>query len=201
MSLPRHEGPNHGADMSGVDMGGDNTTGTGSSKSTSSMSGMSMTFFLSSRTPLLSTQWTPATDGQYAGTCIFLLSLAVLLRVLLALRPILETRLWRRTAAAASEAVAQSEVDDEKVRLLAGQPRQSLAIVKRDVQRKWSGWRVSVATARATYELFVAGIGYLLMLAVMTMNLGYFLSVLSGVWLGTFVLGGLSFDDTGSIHC
>jgi hypothetical protein len=39
------------------------------------------------------------------------------------------------------------------------------------------------------------------MLAVMTMNLGYFLSVLSGIWLGTFALGGLSFDDTSSIHC
>ncbi|KAG9251871.1 Ctr copper transporter [Emericellopsis atlantica] len=194
MSFRRHD--DH--DMGGMDMGSD--TGGMGSNSTSTMSGMSMTFFLSSRTPLFSTQWTPTTDGQYAGICIFLIVLAVLLRVLLALRRILETQLWRRTAAATSEALAKSDVDDEKIRLLAGQPRQSLAIVKRDVQRKWSGWRVSVATARATYELCIAGIGYLLMLAVMTMNLGYFLSVLSGIWLGTFVLGGLSLDHTGSIH-
>jgi copper transporter 1 len=39
------------------------------------------------------------------------------------------------------------------------------------------------------------------MLAVMTFNVGYFLSVLGGIWLGTFALGGLSFDDNGSIHC
>ena len=33
------------------------------------------------------------------------------------------------------------------------------------------------------------------MLAVMTMNLGYFLSVLGGIWLGTFVLGHLAGDS------
>lgn len=38
------------------------------------------------------------------------------------------------------------------------------------------------------------------MLAVMTMNVGYFLSVLGGIWLGTFVLGNLSYDDRYS-HC
>jgi copper transporter 1 len=30
------------------------------------------------------------------------------------------------------------------------------------------------------------------MLAVMTMNVGYFMSVLGGVFLGSFVLGGLT---------
>lgn len=38
------------------------------------------------------------------------------------------------------------------------------------------------------------------MLAVMTFNVGYFLSVLGGIWLGTFVLGRLSYDDRDS-HC
>ena len=38
------------------------------------------------------------------------------------------------------------------------------------------------------------------MLAVMTFNVGYFLSVLGGIWLGTFGLGSLAFDDN-SIHC
>lgn len=38
------------------------------------------------------------------------------------------------------------------------------------------------------------------MIAVMTMNVGYFLSVLAGIWLGTFVLGSLSYDERGA-HC
>lgn len=38
------------------------------------------------------------------------------------------------------------------------------------------------------------------MLAVMTMNVGYFLSVLGGVWLGTFLLGDLASDNQPS-HC
>lgn len=38
------------------------------------------------------------------------------------------------------------------------------------------------------------------MLAVMTMNLGYFLSVLGGIWLGTFFIGGLA-SNSPTIHC
>lgn len=35
------------------------------------------------------------------------------------------------------------------------------------------------------------------MLAVMTMNVGYFLSVLAGVWLGTFIMGSVASDSAG----
>lgn len=38
------------------------------------------------------------------------------------------------------------------------------------------------------------------MVAVMTMNVGYFMSVLAGTWLGTFVMGDLAYDDRWS-HC
>lgn len=47
---------------------------------------MSMTFFYSLMTPLFSTAWTPATTGQYAGTCIFLIVLAVVHRALVTFR-------------------------------------------------------------------------------------------------------------------
>jgi hypothetical protein len=39
------------------------------------------------------------------------------------------------------------------------------------------------------------------MIAVMTMNTGYFLSVLAGVFLGTFLLGGLAHDVEDSARC
>lgn len=38
------------------------------------------------------------------------------------------------------------------------------------------------------------------MLGVMTMNVGYFLSVLAGIWLGTFILGGAAADNQWA-HC
>lgn len=38
------------------------------------------------------------------------------------------------------------------------------------------------------------------MLAVMTMNVGYFMSVLAGVWLGTFILGSVAADSRW-MHC
>jgi len=38
-------------------------------------------------------------------------------------------------------------------------------------------------------DLVLATVGYLLMIAVMTMNVGYFLSVLAGVFVGSVVFG------------
>lgn len=68
----------------------DMATATSTSMSDSSdlmgMSMMSMTFFYSLMTPLFSDRWTPATTGQYAGTCIFLIILAVIHRALVAFR-------------------------------------------------------------------------------------------------------------------
>lgn len=140
-----------------MDMGGH-----GHGDMTMGMSDMAMTFFTSSSTPLYSNGWTPANEGQYAGTCIFLIVLGLILRVLLAFRPILEKRLWGKTAVAASSSLKELEESGGEGAVPAGQPRLALAAVAMDVRRKWSGWRVSTAASRATYELVIAGIGYLL---------------------------------------
>jgi len=50
-------------------------------------------------------------------------------------------------------------------------------------------WRITTDPLRAVLDTTIAGVGYLLMLAVMTMNVGYFLSVLGGTFLGSLVLG------------
>ncbi|OOQ87439.1 low affinity copper transporter [Penicillium brasilianum] len=173
------------------------TTSTSSSMDMSSsmmyMSDMAMTFFTSFKTPLYSTTWTPSSQGQYAGTCIFLIVLAVLLRMLIALRPILEGRVW-------TDSVQHSMLDhnlpsDVKTKRISGW---QLSI--QELGRRWSRWRVNPAAGRATYELVVAGIAYLLMLGVMTMNVGYFMSVLGGIWLGTFIMGGVA-SESSMLHC
>lgn len=59
------------------------------------------------------------------------------------------------------------------------------------VKSAWSAqpFRVATDAARAALEVLIGGIGYLLMLAVMTMNIGYFLSVLGGIFVGVFIVG------------
>jgi copper transporter 1 len=47
---------------------------------------MAMTFFTSTNSPLYSISWMPESKKSYAGTCIFLIVLAAILRGLLAIR-------------------------------------------------------------------------------------------------------------------
>lgn len=118
------------------------------------MSDMAMTFFTSFKTPLYADAWTPTSQGRYAGTCIFLIVLAIILRVLVAVRPIFEGRLWTDGAHHSVEAHVKP---DEPQRRVSG-VRQSF----QEIGRRWSRWRVNPAAGRATYELIVAGIAYLL---------------------------------------
>src|SRR5436190_971977 len=67
-------------DMTGHDMSG------ARNDTKMDMSMMSMTFFTSLTTPIYSSTWRPTSQGSYAGTCLFLIFLAALLRVLLALQ-------------------------------------------------------------------------------------------------------------------
>ncbi|KAK2038062.1 hypothetical protein LZ31DRAFT_534008 [Colletotrichum somersetense] len=168
--------------------------GMSSSGMSMSMADMTMTFFQAVRTPLYSDAWTPGNKGQYAGTCIFLIALGSILRLLLALKPVLEERLWRNSPTHVNNDSGSAR-DAES-----GEAGKAGVVVKTEVVQRWQGWRAGPAAARATYEVIVGGIGYLLMLAVMTMNVGYFLSVLAGIWLGTFLIGGLA-SNTPVIRC
>ncbi|OKL60879.1 hypothetical protein UA08_03734 [Talaromyces atroroseus] len=135
------------------------------------MSSMAMTFFTSARTPLYSTTWTPINDGQYAGTCIFLIVLAAILRFILALRPILEAHVWNDGVRNNSHFLHDhARIEQQQT---SGPVSNSFSNVKNDITSRWSEWRVNPAAGRATYELVIAGIAYLLMLAVMTMNHQY----------------------------
>lgn len=82
----------------------------------SSMSGhsMPMAFTNAHDTPLFSNQWTPNSAGTYAGTCIFLIVLAVISRMLAAYRHVLEAK-WhdrhvnRRYLTVSSEVIGDQE--------------------------------------------------------------------------------------------
>ena len=157
-------------DMSGMNMGG-------SSDSSTMSGGMSMTFMNSHNSPLFSKAWTPTTSGGYAGTCIFVVVLALLSRMILAYRHVLE-RKWhakavnRRYIIVAGESEADKERQmglagseksdeatltvrgmDERVRVVRTPGRAGMDIVP---------WRFSTDLPRACVYVVFAGVNYLL---------------------------------------
>lgn len=118
------------------------------------MSNMAMTFFTSSKTPLYSNSWTPSSTGEYAGACVFLIVLAVILRLLIALRPILEGRLWMDGA---HRDMGNPLIGEERQKTVSSTKK-----IVQETGRRWSMWRMSPAAGRATYEVVIGGIAYLL---------------------------------------
>ncbi|KAF6808005.1 copper transporter [Colletotrichum plurivorum] len=167
---------------------------------------MPVTFHTTMSTSLFSEAWTPRTSGQYAGTCIALVVFTIILRALIAFKPRLEATVWngRERGPEGSRLLDRGDSEAQKE----GQPVESDTVdqpsqEKTPHQRKGMGhWlrEGGSSVSKALYDVVIAFLGYLLMLAVMSLNVGYFLSVLLGVFLGTLGLGGIA-RDTAFDHC
>ncbi|KIX93712.1 uncharacterized protein Z520_10618 [Fonsecaea multimorphosa CBS 102226] len=168
-----------------------------SSMSMSSMSTMPMVFTTSHHTPLYGNGWTPSTSGGYAGTCIFLVFLAIGLRLVFAAKAVCEQR-WaaaaqrRRFVLVKGRPTEAGRIDqdpDAKTGALitVNGVEENVKVVQ--ARGVFPAFRLSVDVPRAILTTIIAAMAYLLMLAVMTMNVGYFLSVLLGVFLGELAVG------------
>ncbi|DAA74559.1 TPA_exp: putative Ctr copper transporter [Trichophyton benhamiae CBS 112371] len=165
-------------------------------------------------TPLYTLSWTPRTSGAYAGTCIFLIVLGVVARVLLTAKSIMDRRFLaaararryvivqgRRasisppgspTTPTEPESERSSEDADEKKtgRLISAHGvEENVRVVNATAGPPVMPWRFSVDLPRAAMVTLNAGVGYLLMLAVMTMNVGYFMCILVGIFVGDLAVG------------
>ncbi|EFQ26735.1 ctr copper transporter [Colletotrichum graminicola] len=200
--MARHGDEAHGAAtaadaMPGMDMGS-GSMNSSSSSSGGSMSMMMMSIFQNSiKTPLYTEAWTPNSVGTYAATCIFLIFLAVCMRGMVALKSIQEKR-WldkdfkRRYISVNGKMGMAGQISSEsmaKQMVLSENGVEENVTVVQKQHGIWRPWRFSVDPIRALIDTAIAGVGYLLMLAVMTMNVGYLLSVLAGVFLGSLALG------------
>ncbi|KAL7907219.1 Ctr copper transporter [Trichoderma velutinum] len=182
-------------DMGGMDMG-DSSSG---SNSTTMTMLMAMVFQTNIHTPLYANSWTPSQAGTYAGTCIFLIALTVIARLLVAFR-IRQERIWSDKDAQRRYVVVNGK-EPISERLSRDPDAKSMNMMLSEngveekvfvVQRKHSTvqpWRFSVDPVRAAMDTVIVGVGYLLMLAVMTMNVGYFMSILGGTFLGSLLVG------------
>lgn len=211
MIFPRHGAENHGAAattgaaaattgsaMADMDMSGGDGHGSGGG-----MMMMMSIFQNDPKTPLYATGWTPKNTAGYAATIIFLILLAVVFRCLLAAKAWQEAR-WLDAELKRRYVVVNGRLPMAEraasVDSLAKQPRAVLSSngVEEDVvvvKKHTTGprpWRLSVDPLRAVIDTVIAGTGYLLMLAVMTMNIGYFLAVLGGTFLGSLAVGRFS---------
>jgi solute carrier family 31 (copper transporter), member 1 len=117
--------------------------------------------------------WTPETPAAYFGTWMFIFFLGVISRALLAAKTIIEGYWFRKFA---STAVVVSTNDDGKVKVVSG-------------GRNVLVWRTSVDVPRSLMQFVISGVNYLLMIVVMTMNVGYFFAVLAGVFFGELFFG------------
>jgi copper transporter 1 len=143
-----HEGHDSMEEMSGMDMG----------SSTSSHTGMNMAFFTATNTPLYSMSWTPQNAGQYAGTCIFLIILAITLRAIFTAKSFLDAKalegaLKRRYVVVAGEktiSILTSNGVQEDVRIVSAPVKHT------------QPWRFSVDLPRALLMTIATAVGYLL---------------------------------------
>lgn len=135
------------------------------------MSGMPMTFFNSHTTPLFSNAWTPTTCSAYAGTCIFLIILASILRLLFAFKASLDCR-WqaqarqRRFVKVVGQDTEGDRIESDPaakngVLLTINGVEENVKVVQAQTKGR-QAFRLSVDVPRATLVTVMAGVGYLL---------------------------------------
>ena len=130
-----------------------------------------MVFTNSHTTPLFSESWTPTSPGAYAGTCIFLVVLASILRCLVAFKSIVEQR-WlaqarnRRYVLVKGKTTEAGKIDsdpDAKTgSLITAQGVEERVKVVRAAARGPVPFRLSVDLPRALITFVIAGVSYLL---------------------------------------
>ncbi|KAK6537782.1 hypothetical protein TWF694_010690 [Orbilia ellipsospora] len=133
---------------------------------------MAMVFQWVLETPIYSYSFTPKTSSQYFGALLFLVLLSIIYRAFVAFKSHKETQ-WAH---------------QEQLRkgILAGQFHDEKASADGSTReiRGPAPWNWRVDPARASLSVLNIALHYLLMFAVMSLNVGYFFAVLIGVFLG-----------------
>lgn len=120
--------------------------------------------------PLYSSMWMPISVGSYAGTCIFLIALAVIFRFLNAFKAVLEERwidaeLNRRYVVVIRKPNTKDRIgsnSNSKIALLTENGVEEDVVVVRKHIKGTIPWNITVDGPRAAIDTAIAGILYLL---------------------------------------
>jgi hypothetical protein len=134
------------------------------------MGGMAMTmvFQTNMATPLYTRAWTPNSAGTYAGTCIFLVALAIMARVLLAMKARMEARwLDREThriygSSSGDSPLVGRDAEARKTMSISDSGVEETVVVLDRKRTAVQPWRLTVDPVRAVMDVIIAGVGYLL---------------------------------------
>lgn len=132
---------------------------------------MASAFVIAQNTPLFSSGWAPNSAGAYAGTCIFLVLLASILRGLAALKAVLEQR-WlakarcRRYVVVKGKGTEAGKIDSDPAAktgalITTNGVEENVKIIRADT-RGAVPFRLSVDVPRAGLTTVIAGVAYLL---------------------------------------
>jgi hypothetical protein len=138
---------------------------------------MAMAFTNVHNTTLFSNQWAPSTIRAYAGTCIFLIVLALISRMLASYRYILESK-WhdshvnRRYITVSSEPIGDQEKaagpeaasGDNNATLTIKGLREQVRVIRSPMQQgvHVAPWKFDTDLPRACISTVQHGVGYLL---------------------------------------
>ncbi|KAJ6112306.1 hypothetical protein N7523_008367 [Penicillium sp. IBT 18751x] len=134
--------------------------------------------------------WATTSSSSYAGTCIFLVILGVILLSLVSSRSMLEKR-WSRRELNRRHVLFlnkdSSGLMDKSETLLTPNGLEKDIIIIEQPTRARRSWKTIML--KATMTTLILAILYIQMIFIMTENIGYILSILGGVFLGTLVMG------------
>lgn len=131
----------------------------------------SMFFTTAHDTPLWSSAWTPSSSSSYAGTCIFLIILAIIDRSLIALKAVMDqywlaAHLNRRYIAIAGKTSEAGRIESDPyaktATLVTAQGLEESVKVVRRMSGGPVPWRFSVDLPRALIFLCIVTVSYLL---------------------------------------
>lgn len=134
-----------------------------------------MTFFNSHATPLFSVGWTPSTTGQYVGTCIFLIFFGAIYHTLGAFRTNWHHRLGdieRNRRIPIVDGSGKENDGTAKSMTSSRDHTENVPVLTRPDQKD-RPWRFSTDLPRALLDTLIAGIGYLLWVALLPSQSNY----------------------------
>ncbi|KAJ3750104.1 Ctr copper transporter [Lentinula detonsa] len=143
---------------------------------------------------LLFQTWHPNSSGAIAGACIGLVLVALLERWLSATRTGLQSY-WHQRALALSADGTLAEKCCEDDDADSAQPVSKTAPSQKNLKRTVPPFIVTHDILRGSIYAIQALLGYILMLAVMTFQAAYVISIILGLGIGEILFGRMSYSS------